>query len=160
MDLTPEDLRAVLVERGASRIAGLITTGGLDDCWLWQGHLSNGYGRVYWNNRRWVAHRLVSTLCFGELQDGVFCLHRCDNPRCCNPNHLWRGSLADNNRDRDSKGRRALPPTTKLTEEDVILFRERFGAGDSVPELAREFGIHRNTGYQIVNRQIWKQVGV
>jgi hypothetical protein len=133
---------------------------GPGNCWPWQGHLSNGYGRVGWDNRRWVAHRLVSILCHGELPTGIFVLHCCDNPQCCNPNHLWRGTLADNNHDRDEKGRRALPPTTKLTEDDVILFRRRFDAGDSVSALAEEFGVHRNTGYQIVNRQIWKEVGV
>ena len=156
--MNPEDLRAVLAERGADRIAGLIAMSDSDVCWPWQGHLSNGYGRVYWSHRRWLAHRLVFILCFGKLRAGIFVLHRCDNPQCCNPNHLWPGTLADNNHDRDRKGRRALPPTTKLTEEDVILFRERFRAGSSVRELAAEFGIHRNTGYQIVNRQIWREV--
>lgn len=161
MAITSESFVRTLSERGAQRIANLIETGSEDECWPWRGnYLHNGYARSYWRDRKWMVHRLVSVLCFGELPTEVFVLHRCDNRSCCNPNHLWRGSLVDNNRDRDSKGRRALPPTTKLTEEDVILFRERFAAGDSVRELAKEFGIHRNTGYQIVNRKTWKQVGV
>lgn len=74
-------------------------------CWYWDGSRTNlGYGKVYWQGRKWNAHRLACTLLVGEPGDLHVC-HSCDNPGCVNPAHLFLGTARDNARDMVSKGR-------------------------------------------------------
>src|SRR4051812_46948926 len=82
-----------------------------DSCWLWTGQLGTaGYGKFNYGGKRWTAHRASYQIHIGDLppvEPGAKCcvLHRCDNPRCVNPNHLFLGSQADNMRDKAEKGR-------------------------------------------------------
>jgi hypothetical protein len=82
---------------------------GPDECWLWTGITDAcGYGmlRRGGSTPGWhKAHRLAYTLSVGPIPEGLHVLHRCDCPACCNPQHLWVGTHADNMRDRDAKGR-------------------------------------------------------
>jgi hypothetical protein len=77
-------------------------------CWLWRGAThKNGYGRFRLpkpQQSTW-AHRAAWVLFRGAIPPGLCVLHRCDNPPCVNPDHLWVGTVADNMRDRDRKGR-------------------------------------------------------
>lgn len=76
-------------------------------CWLWkQAPIANGYGRTTVGYRRVLAHRLAWELTHGAIPDGLCVLHRCDVRLCVNPAHLFLG-IADNNADRDAKGRGA-----------------------------------------------------
>ena len=75
------------------------------DCWKWIAHLLKGYGRFRLNNKTWSAHRVSWTLHYGEIPEGMCVLHRCDNPGCVNPEHLFLGTRTDNMKDRDQKGR-------------------------------------------------------
>lgn len=79
------------------------------DCWRWTGtHKATGYGRLSWGGRRAApAHRVAWELTHGVIPDGVHVLHRCDNPTCVNPAHLFLGTHADNMSDRREKGRYA-----------------------------------------------------
>lgn len=79
-------------------------SGGPDACWLWQGHCDRGgYGRLAGAR----AHREAWVQTFGPIPDGLWVLHRCDNPPCCNPRHLFLGTPKDNTRDMMEKGRHA-----------------------------------------------------
>ena len=83
---------------------------GPDDCWEWRGtRLKTGYGLMHGGSgsaKRWeIAHRVSWMVHFGEIPEELVICHRCDNPPCCNPAHLFLGTKADNNRDRASKGR-------------------------------------------------------
>lgn len=79
-----------------------------DGCWLWQGMtISGGYGRVGWRGMKAVAHRVAWELTYGPIPEGLWVLHRCDNPPCCNPEHLFLGSRLDNIADMVAKGRGA-----------------------------------------------------
>jgi hypothetical protein len=79
---------------------------GLDACWMWTAGLHNrGYGRIRWNGMPECAHRIVWMLINGAIPNELEVLHRCDNPPCCNPGHLFLGTQADNMHDRDAKGR-------------------------------------------------------
>lgn len=77
----------------------------LSECWNWVGCRDhNGYGRVGGRGGRY-AHRYAWTIFNGVIPDRLQVLHHCDNPPCCNPEHLWLGTHRDNMRDRDEKGR-------------------------------------------------------
>lgn len=75
-------------------------------CWEIQGFRhKEGYGAMSYRNRQIRAHKLMWMLAVGPIPDGICVLHRCDNPPCCNPAHLWLGTRGDNLRDMAKKGR-------------------------------------------------------
>lgn len=107
------------VERFTRKFWGKIDmTGGGSSCWAWTRYTDkDGYGVVYRrhkdNNER--AHRVAWELTFGEIPCGLLVLHSCDNPQCCNPNHLFLGTTLDNVRDKMAKGRFKCPPQKRVT---------------------------------------------
>jgi hypothetical protein len=75
-------------------------------CMEWLGTRAfYGYGKTMFRGKTTTAHRKVWTLTYGEIPEGMCVLHKCDNPPCCNPDHLFLGTHADNARDREAKGR-------------------------------------------------------
>jgi hypothetical protein len=97
----------------------------LRECWLWTASLFvGGYGRF--GAQR--AHRVSWELHHGEVPEGLFVLHRCDNPRCVNPGHLFLGTQTDNMRDMWAKRRGRRPrgadvAVAKLDAEKVRALR-------------------------------------
>ena len=140
-----------------------------DDCWLWATHTNNqGYGRfTTWRKnrrRRFLAHRIAYQLVTGEPIDGKVLLHRCDTPRCCNPNHLKPGTQADNIADARAKGRMVPPPIhrgeassrARLTAAQVAEIRRRYAAGGVLQrELAAEYGVTQTAISAVVRGQTW-----
>ncbi len=119
-------------------------------CIEWRGPFShNGYGRTYLaNKKRCPAHRLAWIHVHGPIPDGMYVLHSCDNPRCCNPNHLFLGTLQDNSNDMMRKGRhRTNNPRgvnakcTKFTAEQVITIRDRIRNGEPMLRIAKQFSV-------------------
>ncbi len=78
-------------------------------CWLWQGrHDQNGYGQISFNYAKWRVHRLLYTLLREPIPDSLFLCHKCDNPPCVNPGHLFIGTQQDNMQDALAKGRMVI----------------------------------------------------
>ena len=129
-------------------------------CWLWTGALSNGYGMVSRNGKDVRAHRASFEFHIRLLKPGEWCCHRCDVRACINPAHLFAGSPAENNRDRDAKGRTRLAVGSqhgraKLTERAVVEIR----ASDATnSELATRYGVAKSTIRRARRGEFWKSV--
>jgi hypothetical protein len=86
-----------------------------DSCWNWTAAKKQlGYGLFKVGRKTVLAHRLAYQWQYGEIPDGLFCCHTCDNPACVNPAHIFLGTAADNNADRDRKGRLVIPESAKF----------------------------------------------
>ena len=82
-----------------------VDKGDEDDCWEWKGGKTEGYGQLNYHGVQSRAHRIAWELKNGEIPDGMYICHSCDNPSCCNPNHLFMGTAKDNTDDCISKDR-------------------------------------------------------
>jgi len=130
-------------------------------CWLWEGPVdAHGYGSHHSER----AHRFSWELHRSEIPAGMCVLHKCDTPTCVNPDHLFLGTLADNNADKVRKGRhtgwgRGHPllsgtkhPLAKLTDEDVLWIRIDPRNSSAV---AKDYGVSRQIVWKIKTRQVW-----
>lgn len=149
----------------AERFWAKVQKGGPDECWPWTGGTSlSGYGRIGRGGRDGAdvqASRVAWELTNGSIPDGLFCLHICDCPGCCNPRHIFLGTNQDNMDDKVRKGRQnrgETSPVAKLTEDDVRAIRRRREEGISFAKLAREFGISVMQAHRIVNRVRWAHI--
>ena len=145
-----------------NRFWGSVDIGPKDNCWNWTGPISgsgSGYGHIFINKKYWRAHRLVWKLTHGVIPKGIHVLHKCDNTRCVNPNHLFLGTHRDNINDMMHKGRQTRGTrtgTNKLSESDVREIRKRAAAGEETVELAKEFGIVTRTAWSVATKRSWK----
>ena len=121
-----------------------------DGCWLWRGSVNSwGYGRTKTSlSSERSAHRISWVLHKGPIPPEMNVLHRCDTPRCVNPEHLFLGDDTDNVRDCVAKGRHATKrgesnPTAKLTTAAVTELRSRWKRHGSMTAWAKEFGVSR-----------------
>lgn len=140
-------------------------------CWAWLGSVlknkktSQKEWHGQWRNssgEHELSNRAAWRLYVGVIPTGAFVLHRCDNPKCVNPEHLFLGSQTDNMNDMWDKGR-SRPGVShgsnhgmsKLTESQVKEIRESKEAGTAI---AKRFGMSTTTIYDIRNRKIWKHL--
>ena len=138
-------------------------------CWVWTGaHFPFGYGCVHLRSGHHVAHRVSWALAHGPIPDGLWVLHRCDNPPCVRPEHLFLGTPADNNRDRDAKGRHRPGPgphrrgaehaQAKLTEAQVYEIRQRRAQGEALLTLAAAYGVSFSHISSIAHHRTWRHL--
>ena len=134
-----------------------------DGCWKWTGVKNPaGYGLINPGGRAppWLAHRVSWTIHVGPIPSGMCVLHRCDNPECTNPEHLFIGDYAANAADKVSKGRQhrgETSPSHKLVASQVIFIRGMYADGQvTQQDLADAFGVQRTAISDIINRKQWR----
>ena len=102
----------------------------LGPCWMWTaGTQRGGYGCIRVSGKHVGAHRLVWELHFGQIPPGQWVLHRCDNPPCVRPSHLFLGTSADNQRDCVAKGRHSVSLEQMLQDVMVAPWKALMSAG-------------------------------
>ncbi len=116
------------------------------------------------------THRIAYELTYGPIPPGLLVCHRCDNPPCCRPDHLFLGDKRANALDCVAKGRwrgggvkgqfkpGSKHPQAKLTEERVLEIRRRLATGERKSMIARDFGVHINTIDRIRAGTTWRTV--
>lgn len=114
-------------------------------CWVWTGSkIPTGYGKLSIHNKKVAAHRLSWALHNGPIPAGLHVLHRCDNPPCVNPEHLFLGTDGDNAADKVSKGRQRSRKNIPADMRSSIFDATALGA-ESIGAIARRFKVARKT---------------
>lgn len=139
-----------------------------DGCWEWTAgtfRQTIGYGAFkVREGGRWVrrgAHRVAWALTFGPVPVGMFVLHKCDNPRCVRPEHLFLGTHAENMADRTRKGRQVGGEdhwAARMTAADVLRARALVAGGMTIRDAARDLGKHESAVGNAVNGKTWKHL--
>jgi hypothetical protein len=150
----------------AQRFWSKVNRSAPDDCWLWTASTQRGgYGQISINGKPEIASRVSFRLEYGEIPEGMFVCHWCDNPLCVNPAHLFLGTPADNIHDMDGKGRRVVAPQlgsrhgcARLNEQQVAQIKARIAAGEFQNRLAIEFGVTPGAINHIAKARQWKHV--
>lgn len=175
--LTEQDIRRF--HKKIDKTPGLGPKG---DCWEWRGTQSNnGYGKFavrhgFRHGRNVLAHRVAFFLATSDWPITLCVLHRCDNRACCNADHLWLGTYADNNHDAAVKGRHPKglelgcykhPETRprgerhharKLSDKIVRQMRQLWKEGYSQGSIARRFGVSQSVGREAILGITWSHV--
>lgn len=129
-------------------------------CQEWTGGRVNGkYGRFTEDYVPQEAHRLAYAIEYGEVPEGMWVLHSCDNPPCCNPAHLRLGGNTENVADRVARGRGLVGqdhPMARLTEQDVLKIRAAVAAGEDARAVATKYGLQgRSSVYLVLSGRTW-----
>jgi hypothetical protein len=139
-----------------------VNIGGPDECWEWcRCRSKEGYGSFALRGPRVLTHRAAYALTYGVVTDCV--LHRCDNPPCCNPAHLWHGTRAENSADMVQKGRdRKLTgeehPHSRFTAAEVAEIRRLYSTGRyRQRDIGAYFGARQSTISAIVRGKVWRE---
>ncbi len=137
-------------------------------CFEWSGSRDiHGYGWIHFDGRTVKTHRASYAAFVAPVEAGQTICHRCDNPPCMEPTHLFVGTHLDNMRDMKAKGRRRpdvgyvkgeAHHSSKLTEGDVRRMRALRVEGATYTVLVAEFGVSKQTVGDICNHKIWKHV--
>jgi hypothetical protein len=151
------------------------------DCWIWKAaNTPRGYGIFTVKKKNIYAHRYSWSFVNGEIPEGMVICHRCDNPSCVNPDHLFIGTQKENLDDMKNKGRSPVGEkhrtkthpelvlrgeqigTSKLSEEQVRKIREEYRPGKpgvksetSLTGLAKKYGVNFQTISKIINNKRW-----
>lgn len=133
-----------------------------DKCWMWTGASARfGYGNSYFNGKNVPAHRLSWILENGEIPKGMNVCHKCDNPRCVKPDHLFLGSQAENMRDMRQKNRGAKGErhgSAKLSLEDVLQIKLALKQGRTQTSIALEHHVGVPQISRIASGKRWPAV--
>ena len=133
------------------------------DCWEWLGSKKvSGYGQLMLNYYNFYSHRISWQIHNGPIPKGLFVLHKCDNPSCVNPKHLFLGTQLDNMRDRNKKGRAPLGEKSNcnvLTNEKVLKIKQLYQKENKKQgEIAKLFNVSPQLIWNIIHQKTWKYI--
>lgn len=148
------------------RLKKLIIINPETSCWEWKGHIpKTGYPRIVYKGKATTASRVCWMLCNGRIRKGLYVLHKCDNPKCINPGHLFLGTQKQNVRDMIEKGRAGYEKRigmnhsqVQLTDDQVISIRHKAKSGIDFKTLAVEYNTTSSNIYNIVTGKTWKHL--
>jgi len=151
---TQLDRRMANTKEQAFAARHVVATSG---CWEWTGRKDkDGYGVLTWRGKNTRAHRLSVELATGKcVTDALVVCHKCDNPGCVNPAHLFVGSVKDNATDARNKGRAFVGRKNgraKMTDQDVLIVRS---SSEPSTALAKRFGVSRGTINRARKGETW-----
>lgn len=139
-----------------------------NECWEWKGYRhERGYGYFKYEPRGKLlkTHRIAYTISKGIIPEGLLVRHQCDNPPCCNPNHLLVGTNADNTKDKLERGRMVSQPGEKnhfhlLKAEQVIEIRKNYKFGGNAEFIAtgKKYNVSRDCIYNIIHKKSWRSL--
>jgi len=135
-----------------------------ESCWIWTGAKKpTGYGNFWMNEKYLGAHCAAYLLFKGEIPDGMYVCHKCDNPECVNPDHLFVALPIDNTTDMKNKGRARgiiqgseYHPGRKISHEIAIKIRIRRNSGELLRVIAKDYGVSEATICYVSQGKIWK----
>jgi hypothetical protein len=130
------------------------------ECWNWRlSKNGNGrYGRISVNGKDCAAHRIAYECFVGPISRGLNVLHRCDNPGCINPDHLFLGKQEENVQDMIRKGRANFYGRRKLTERSVRSIRKQIELGRSMYLIAQKYHVTYDAIYAIYRERSWRHI--
>lgn len=130
-------------------------------CWEWTAcKTEHGYGRISIGGRPVKAHRVSYGIYMGKIPHGLCVLHRCDNPSCVNPFHLFIGTALDNISDMHMKGRGNIGEVNGsaiLSKSEVVQIRDLYPMLN-YREIAEMYGVGKITVFDIIKRKTWKHI--
>jgi hypothetical protein len=137
-------------------------------CWGWNGNPVRKYPSVQYESKSMLAHRASWLIHHGEIPEGLFVCHHCDNPRCTNPKHLFLGTETDNVRDMYNKGRHPIlkgekAPGSKLTELQVRIIKTlllKDASWQHIEKIANIMKVSFTTIYDIKAERTWKHINL
>lgn len=160
-DLTGDDV---------NRFWRKVRIAGKDKCWEWIASFgSTGYGQFMVRGKVFKEHRFAFLISKGDVPNGLFVCHRCDNPKCVNPAHLFTGTHTDNEHDKHRKNRHQsgarhwtrrnpeLIGCCKLKDSDVSNIRIERECGVKFSDIANSYGVHVTTIQRIIYGKTWRQ---
>lgn len=155
-------LDGVLDDKDFARFISRIKVKNFYECWEWIGGTvdKDGYGRISIKGKLIRVNRLSYLVFCGDIPDGLWALHRCDNPGCCNPHHLFLGTSDDNIKDMINKGRNPKGESSgmsKLTSSgigQIIQMHTEF-----IPQqiIANKLNVTRSIISKVMRYELWKE---
>ncbi|HBD93398.1 MAG TPA: HNH endonuclease [Spirochaetia bacterium] len=133
-------------------------------CWEWTKSTSKGYGHLGIRGKFYQAHRLMWIITNGEIKDGLFVCHKCDNRLCINPDHLFLGTNLDNINDAIEKGKWQHQPkgekngNAKLTKNQVLNIKHLVSNGIPTKTISEKFNISQRHVQYIAKNKTWKHL--
>lgn len=166
-----------LTKKQENRFYSKVNKQEIDQCWEWQQRNKFGYGVFLIKGREYRAHRIAYYLHYNQDPGKLLVCHKCDNRLCVNPHHLFLGTYADNNADRNAKGRQMkgdkhhyrtnpeLRPigtrngSAKLTDDEVVAIRNQYNELKTPHrQLAELFSVTKSTITRVLSGNYWKHV--
>lgn len=135
-----------------------------EGCWDWKGYIARtGYAEIgrSKNFHEKNAHRISWMIHKGNIPEGMYICHKCDNPKCTNPDHLFIGTHQDNDKDRDEKGRNVKGEDVEssiLKDQDIKEIKTLLTQGKSCLEISRKYDVSHDAIKRINKNETWKHI--